>query len=109
MALITCPHCQQQVSDIAANCAHCGGVLPKARPEYKQPLYSALLMAQSYLAILMTLGGALWYYQATDGLTHPPASNWSIYLIATGIVWYAGLRLWMLIGKIARFRANRSH
>lgn len=36
MALITCPHCGESVSDTALKCIHCGGILKDAPPPPKE-------------------------------------------------------------------------
>ncbi len=103
MAIISCPACGQRVSSRYEDCPHCGHRLSDnvetAEPSRPKPRLTAHVEAQGYLAILLTVGGVFWYYRATSGLNHPPENNLSIYLLSFGVVWYVGLRAWMIYRK----------
>lgn len=69
MAIISCPYCQQKVSDKAAVCGKCGGNLADVSPEQlerfsrdKRLAQSQNLNNQAMIALVIFLGSFCWYY-----------------------------------------------
>lgn len=54
MALINCHECQQQVSDTASTCPHCGAKVVKPKPEKPRTRIKALLIALGVVVILIS-------------------------------------------------------
>lgn len=69
MAIISCPYCQQKVSDKAAVCGKCGGNLADVSPEQLERYsrdtklaHSQNLNNQAMIALVIFLGSFCWYY-----------------------------------------------
>ena len=98
MALIQCPECGKQISDMAPSCPHCGrparldvDPVDKIPKRYKT--------ATIYAVILILLGAFVLALNAARGYrTGGYAGNWIAFIIgvvfmASGFSWLAAIRL----------------
>lgn len=98
MAIISCPVCEQRVSNKSAVCPKCKTDLTSATPEKlsaqhrdKMLRQSQSLMNQSMLALLLFLAGfgILYWWQPTTGSYNEYVSTAAI---ALGFCWYVVCR-----------------
>lgn len=106
MAIIKCPGCRERVSDKRKTCPTCGfGIadpdaglsLPEASARARRKRRANLQM-HSYAATLAFVVGIVWMVLETGGNVYH-ASYGSMFLAGLGIVWYATIRILMLLGK----------
>ena len=101
MALIQCPECNQNVSDTAAQCPHCGAPVAVLRgnnsastPAVTIELTGKKLKAQLLWSSLLWWGGFLWLafdFWSGDGRS---LRTWaSIVPLAAGFIWYLSTRI----------------
>lgn len=108
MAIVSCPQCNEKMSDKAATCPKCGFVvdgLDADTLERKRRRNRAdriqKLTTQSMLAMLLFVAGiaALFYYRDETS----PDPNWesqvAIVVIVIGFIWYIVNRARMMIAR----------
>lgn len=104
MAIISCPNCNNRISNKQQACPECGfglkgkdsGLSATEAGSSSRSGSDWLLQAQSYAATLLFIVGFATWWTTSDGLQNPPA-QWSIWLLAGGMVWYLvvrGMRVW---------------
>jgi len=105
MAIISCPQCQQQISDKATRCEHCDGEVKGHDAEVMESMtrVNRIKMAQSiqnqtFVALLLFVGGfTLWYWRNTFD------DQWYNILgqgmIAVGFIWYLVNRVRLIVNK----------
>lgn len=94
MAIISCPSCNQQISDKSVCCSHCDIDIANMSSEslqsqqrVKKIKQNQSIQVQTFLALLLFVGGfTVWYWE------EPSAQSWLTMLgegmIAVGFVWY---------------------
>jgi len=105
MAIISCPHCQQQISDKAVLCQHCDADIAGRTTEVmasqnrvKRIERAQSLQVQTFIALMLFVGGfTLWFWQDTFD------EQWYNYLgqgmIAVGFLWYLANRVRLILNK----------
>lgn len=105
LAIISCPYCGKRVSSKAEQCSHCGGGIAGQSEESRENQRAIVninrekrLMTQSFLALLLFLGGVLAMY-TVDMAQYPWARPVCTGAIALGFIWYIVVRIYKLWTK----------
>ena len=105
MAIISCPSCNQQISDKSICCSHCDIDIANMTSENlasKQRVNkikrNQSIQVQTFLALLMFVGGfTLWYWE------EQPSESWFSILgqgmIDVGFIWYIVNRARLIISN----------
>lgn len=105
MAIISCPQCNEQISDKAKVCVHCDveiteqtaeSLASKNRVKRIEAMQS--IQTQTFIALLLFVGGfSLWYWKDTfDDQWYNKLGQG---MIAVGFIWYLVNRVRLMIIK----------
>ncbi|HCV04828.1 hypothetical protein AAEU31_18320 [Pseudoalteromonas sp. SSMSWG5] len=105
MAIISCPQCAKSISDKHKQCPHCECQVTDLSNEQLQQMQKETrirrqqkFMNQSFLALILFLGGFFCYY-----FMHPETESieWYAYstAMAVGFVWYIVCRIYLVVLK----------
>ena len=105
MALINCPECNNQVSNTAESCPHCGAPIAGAKEGQAAGAQiktvqetSKKLKLQILISSIMFWAGVIWLIVAINGAKYSSDEPPQVpsFLILIGIVWYitTRFRIW---------------